>query len=515
MNVTPASGRFFAYDSLGELASGSDKHWTTALPGNCLNIVFGYNCQASGSGWTTDNSTSYSYDLAGNRTSQGGTYGSANRLTGFNGCTYGADADGNVTSRTCTGAPSLSAAFTWSAEGQLTSITNQGSTYNLKYSATNRLVRIDLGVTPQAHYLWEGDNMLGELNGTATSKLSEYSYYPGLDHLHALIQGSTAYFAHQDGLGNVIALTDVAKTIQRTYSYDDWGALTGGTDTHGFAGLDRARWKGAFETSMGGGDLYYSRNRWYEPQTGRFLSEDPLGLEGGLNPYLYANNDPIGGADPTGLCSETETEVNVGSGWPICVPIGHRLGDVTTTGQSGGSNRFPMRDLPWGTQNPCVNPGMASILGDQPDPPICMPIDGGWGGNWQPGGGGGPGPAHRPASPSAQPQGAPSPDEAQARCDQAGDRAAESFVVDAGLLFGYRAAMAGLRELTVAGPYIARSASARVAAMVGANKFITGSLAAPLGYILELDKGSRGVDAVPLVGSVHKLAVEASVCFSP
>lgn len=303
-NVTPASGRFFAYDSLGELTSGSDKHWTSALPGNCLNLVFGYNCQASGTGWTTDNSTPYTYDLAGNRNSQSGTYASANRITGFNGCAYGTDADGNVTSRTCTGAPNLTATFTWSAEGQLTSVANQGNTYNLKYDASGLLVRTDLGATPQSHYLWDAGNILAELNGTATSKVSEYSYYPGLDHLHALVQGSTAYLAHQDGLGNIIALTDVSKNVQRTYTYDDWGALTGGTDTHGFGGVDRARWKGALQTSMAGGDLYYMRNRWYEAQTGRFLSEDPLGLAGGLNVYLYAEDDPINASDPFGLTAD-------------------------------------------------------------------------------------------------------------------------------------------------------------------------------------------------------------------
>jgi RHS repeat-associated protein len=302
-NVTPAAGRFFAYDSLGELTSASDKHWTAALPGNCLNTVFGYNCQASGSGWTTDNSASFSYDAAGNRTSQGGTYGSANRITGFNGCTYGTDADGNVTSRTCTGQPSLTATFTWSAEGRLKSITNQGNTYNLQYNASGQLVRIDLGATPQAHYLWDGDNLLAELNGPATIKLAEYSYYPGLDNLHALIQGAALYMAHEDGVGNVIALTDSTKALQRTYTYDDWGLLTGGTDTHNFAGVDRARWKGAIATTLAGGDLYYMRNRWYEPQTGRFLSEDPIGVAGGLNYYTFGGNDPIDASDPSGLCT--------------------------------------------------------------------------------------------------------------------------------------------------------------------------------------------------------------------
>ncbi len=43
------------------------------------------------------------------------------------------------------------------------------------------------------------------------------------------------------------------------------------------------------------------RARWYDPDLGRFLSEDPIGLAGGINYYLFAANDPINLADPSGL----------------------------------------------------------------------------------------------------------------------------------------------------------------------------------------------------------------------
>jgi uncharacterized protein RhaS with RHS repeats len=43
------------------------------------------------------------------------------------------------------------------------------------------------------------------------------------------------------------------------------------------------------------------RARYYDPLLGRFVSEDPIGLSGGVNPYVYAHNDPVNLTDPTGL----------------------------------------------------------------------------------------------------------------------------------------------------------------------------------------------------------------------
>lgn len=46
----------------------------------------------------------------------------------------------------------------------------------------------------------------------------------------------------------------------------------------------------------------YNRNRYYDPQSGRFTQEDPIGLAGGLNAYGFANGDPVNFSDPFGLC---------------------------------------------------------------------------------------------------------------------------------------------------------------------------------------------------------------------
>ena len=127
----------------------------------------------------------------------------------------------------------------------------------------------------------------------------EYSYYPGLDNLHA-VKKDSSYMAHKDPRGNVIALTNAdSKSVGRSYTYTSWGELHTGSDPAGLNDVDRARWKGALWFDEIG--LYYMRARWYDPSLGRFISEDPIGLDGGINPYAFAAADPINGSDPTGL----------------------------------------------------------------------------------------------------------------------------------------------------------------------------------------------------------------------
>ncbi len=48
--------------------------------------------------------------------------------------------------------------------------------------------------------------------------------------------------------------------------------------------------------------LYYNRARYYDPTTGRFVSEDPIRFSGGANFYQHARNSPIDLSDPSGLC---------------------------------------------------------------------------------------------------------------------------------------------------------------------------------------------------------------------
>jgi RHS repeat-associated protein len=58
--------------------------------------------------------------------------------------------------------------------------------------------------------------------------------------------------------------------------------------------------------------LIYVRARWYDPVTGRFISEDPIWPDGGVNPYEYAGNTPVMARDPTGLACIVEVNPSPG-----------------------------------------------------------------------------------------------------------------------------------------------------------------------------------------------------------
>jgi RHS repeat-associated protein len=85
--------------------------------------------------------------------------------------------------------------------------------------------------------------------------------------------------------------------VAQSYTYDSFGNQTAssGSLTNYFRYTGRE-----FDTET---NLYYYRARYYDPTTGRFASQDPLGFIGGPNAYAYTVNDPILLIDPSGLYS--------------------------------------------------------------------------------------------------------------------------------------------------------------------------------------------------------------------
>jgi RHS repeat-associated protein len=83
------------------------------------------------------------------------------------------------------------------------------------------------------------------------------------------------------------------------FSRDPYGGLVGATGTGGTVNTETG-FAGAATPNASGGFVYL-RNRWYDPKTGRFLTQDPIGLAGGVNLYAYAGSNPVAFSDPFGL----------------------------------------------------------------------------------------------------------------------------------------------------------------------------------------------------------------------
>ena len=67
--------------------------------------------------------------------------------------------------------------------------------------------------------------------------------------------------------------------------------------------IEQTQWLGGLvDGKRDQSGLMYMRNRYYDPTTGRFTQEDPLGLAGGMNLYGFAGGDPVNFSDPFGLC---------------------------------------------------------------------------------------------------------------------------------------------------------------------------------------------------------------------
>jgi RHS repeat-associated protein len=303
LGSTTLDGASYTYDNAGNRTSKTD------LQAN-VTSNYGYDniyqlLQVTQGASTTE---SYSYDAVGNRLSSSSvspySYNSSNELISTPSLTYTYDYNGNTQSK------SDGTAYTWDYDNRLKQVTLPGSggTVNFKYDPFGRRAQKSFAqnsTTTTVNYLYDGPNLLEEVDQSG-NVLARYS---GLDEQLANLRSSTTSYYEADGLGMITSLSDSAGALANTYRYDSYGNLLAstGTITNSFQYAGRE-----FDSETG---LYYNRARYYSPQLGRFVSEDPLGFDGGINLYAYVGNSPSNLIDPFGLRPGDKYPTLTCAGW--------------------------------------------------------------------------------------------------------------------------------------------------------------------------------------------------------
>ena len=319
--VSEAAG----YSAAAQLTSLSDTEGSTTL----ASFSYGRDndgllTSETGTGVPGPSSTNYSYDALQELTSAGTaaySYDAAHDLTtGPGGVAQAFNADGELCwSKAgglgpCGTPPSGASTYTYSSEGNLTSVTPpSGTATAYSYDEANRLSGASTPSGPVS-FAYDGNGLRqAETSGAATTQftwdvtpsvpqlLSDgtnyYIYGPAGTPFEQISAASgTPTYLLPDQLGSTRLLTDGSGSVTASFSYDAYGNLTGSTGT----ATTPFMYAGAYLDALTG--LYYLQARYYSPLTGQFLSLDPAVSET-LSPYAYAGDDSVNNSDPSGLSS--------------------------------------------------------------------------------------------------------------------------------------------------------------------------------------------------------------------
>ncbi|NQU43127.1 RHS repeat-associated core domain-containing protein, partial [bacterium] len=186
---------------------------------------------------------------------------------------------------------------------------------------------------PDMDYYYTGWQVIAEMEDDQTTPTRQFVYGNYIDEPvcldvnrdggeSATDAGDDRYFYHQNTLFSVYGLTDDEGTLVEAYEYDPYGAhflLTDGddgdsvvnftsNDTRTTMGVSRDEGEQIANPYTFTGRRYdpetgwhYYRNRYYDSERGRFVSRDPIGHEGGPNPYQYCESKPSLLSDAKGL----------------------------------------------------------------------------------------------------------------------------------------------------------------------------------------------------------------------
>ncbi len=281
---------------------------------------------------TTIGGLLYDYDAVGRVIREGGSHVNLNLPAAVTGRTYNAnnqltiagyayDSNGRLTSNGAT-------LFSWDTRNQLAQMSG-GVSGQFSYDALGRRIRKSINATAK-QFLYDGPNIIQELSDGATPPLTT-SMLTGLDIDEAFgrTRGTVKMEYLTDRLGSTLALSDANASSSTSYSYEPYGkAMQSGLaddNTRDFTGREDD-----------GNGLTYYRARYYDPSSGRFISEDPIGLAGGdSNLYRYVFGNPLGFTAPYGLsgnrtqCFSRCQSASKSCGWVstvVCTFIGASAG---------------------------------------------------------------------------------------------------------------------------------------------------------------------------------------------
>ncbi|HEX2050194.1 MAG TPA: RHS repeat-associated core domain-containing protein [Actinomycetota bacterium] len=309
--------RGFATVAIGYDASG--RRTSLRLP-NGVTMRYGHDAASRVtsieylSGGTALGDLTYGYDAVGRRTEVGGTfaradlpaevpsatYDAGNRLSSWGSQARAYDRNGNLVSAGAT-------SYEWDARDQLVGVSGP-TTASFSYDALGRRVRRTVdGATTR--FLYDGLTPIQEQSPTGEVTASLFTGR-GVDEYYGRIQGGSTRYLLTDALGSTVALTDASGGLVTEYGYEPFGE----SSSSGQADDNPYTFTGRESTGEAAG-LMYLRARYYEPASGRFVSEDPIGFGGGdVNLYAYVWSSPTNHTDPLGLCGWTDPFGCIGDG---------------------------------------------------------------------------------------------------------------------------------------------------------------------------------------------------------
>ena len=170
----------------------------------------------------------------------------------------------------------------------------------LAYDPTGRLqsqqTTIGAGSPVTTRYVFDGSELVAEYDG-AGFLLRRYVHGAGQDEPLVWYEGAATAdrrWLHADERGSVVAQSDAAGVVGQIYAYGAYGEpVAWGGSRFAYTG----------QITIPEVQLYHYKARAYDAGAGRFLQTDPSGYDGGLNLYIYADDDPVNLDDPFGLKS--------------------------------------------------------------------------------------------------------------------------------------------------------------------------------------------------------------------